>query len=90
VLTAFQNVADALRAVEADAAAEEAARRAAQAAEESLGIARHMLELGAVSYLALVLAEQSYQQNVLALVQAQTNRLLDTAALFQALGGSAP
>jgi len=90
VLTAFQNVADSLRAVEADAAAEEAARRAAKAAGESLAIARRMLELGAVSYLALVLAEQTYQQSVLTLAQAQTNRLIDTAALFQALGGTAP
>ena len=90
VLMAFQNVADSLRAVEADAEAEEAARRAAKAAEASLAIARRMLELGAVSYLALVLAEQTYQQNVLALAQAQSNRLLDTAALFQALGGTAP
>jgi outer membrane protein TolC len=38
--------------------------------------------------LALVNAEQNYQQAVIALSQARTNRYTDTAALFQALGGS--
>jgi outer membrane protein TolC len=38
--------------------------------------------------LALVNAEQTYQQAVAALAQARTNRYADTAALFQALGGS--
>ena len=33
-------------------------------------------------------AEQSYQQAVVSLAQARTNRYADTAALFQALGGS--
>jgi outer membrane protein TolC len=32
-------------------------------------------------------AEQSYQQALINLVQAQSNRYADTAALFQALGG---
>jgi outer membrane protein TolC len=32
-------------------------------------------------------AEQSYQQAVINLVQAQSNRYSDSAALFQALGG---
>ena len=54
VLTAFQNVADALHALDADADALEAASRAAVAAEKSLGVARQQLELGSVSYLALL------------------------------------
>jgi outer membrane protein TolC len=41
-----------------------------------------------VSYLALVSAEQTYQQAVMSLTQARANRYADTAALFQALGGS--
>jgi outer membrane protein TolC len=45
------------------------------------------MELGQVAYLALLNAEQTYQQAKLALVQAQAARLTDTAALFQALGG---
>ncbi len=88
VLTAFQNVADALHALETDADAIGAAARAAAAAEKSLGVVRRQLELGAVSYLALVNAEQTYQQALIALAQARANRYMDTAALFQALGGS--
>ncbi len=37
--------------------------------------------------LALLNAEQAYQQAVVNRVQAQANRYADTAALFQALGG---
>jgi NodT family efflux transporter outer membrane factor (OMF) lipoprotein len=88
VLTAFQNVADALHALDTDADALRAAAKAENAAQKSLEIARHQLELGSVSYLALLNAEQAYQQSVIILAQARTNRLADTAALFQALGGS--
>ncbi len=88
VLTAFQNVADALHALDADADALEAASRAAVAAEKSLGVARQQLELGSVGYLALLCAELAYQQAVVSQAQARSNRYADTAALFQALGGS--
>ncbi len=88
VLTAFQNVADALHALDADADALAATSRAEDAAQKSLGVAHHQLELGSVSYLALVNSEQTYQQAVVALAQARANRYSDTAALFQALGGS--
>jgi outer membrane protein TolC len=40
-----------------------------------------------VSYLAVLNAEQTYQQATLALVQARASRFADTAALLQALGG---
>lgn len=88
VLTAFQNVADALHALDTDADALRAAGRAEQATRSSLDIARRQLELGSVSYLALVNSEQAYQQAVVSLAQARVNRYSDTAALFQALGGS--
>jgi NodT family efflux transporter outer membrane factor (OMF) lipoprotein len=88
VLTAFQNVADALHALDTDADALSAAARAEGAARKSLDVVRHQLELGSVSYLALVGAEQTYQQAVISLSQARANRYADTAALFQALGGS--
>jgi len=88
VLTAFQNVADALHALAADAQALDAAGRAMSAAEKSLGVARQQLKIGAVSYLALVNAEQAYQQALINVIQSRTNRFTDTAALFQALGGS--
>jgi NodT family efflux transporter outer membrane factor (OMF) lipoprotein len=88
VLTAFQNVADALHALDADADALAASARAESAAQKSLDVVRHQLELGSVSYLALVGAEQTYQQALISLTQARANRYADTAALFQALGGS--
>jgi NodT family efflux transporter outer membrane factor (OMF) lipoprotein len=88
VLTAFQNVADALHALDTDADALNAAGRAQIAAQKSLEVVRHQLELGAVSYLALVVDEQTYQQAVISEIQARSGRFADTAALFQALGGS--
>lgn len=87
VLTAFQNVADSLRALQADANALSAAVGSEHAAARSLAITRRQLELGQVAYLALLNAETTYEQARLALVQAEANRLSDTAALFQALGG---
>jgi NodT family efflux transporter outer membrane factor (OMF) lipoprotein len=88
VLTAFQNVADALHALDCDADALNAASRAEQAAQKSLGVAHHQLELGSVSYLALVSSQQTYDQALVSLAQARANRYADTAALFQALGGA--
>ncbi len=87
VITAFQNVADVLHALEQDADALHAATAAERAASRGLAIARRQMELGDISYLALLSAEQSYQQATIALVQARANRYADTAALFQALGG---
>ncbi len=87
VLTAFQNVADALHAVQSDAQAVKVAVEAERAAAQSLDIARRQLELGAIGYLSLLNAEQTYQQASINLAQALSNRYADTAALFQALGG---
>ncbi len=87
VIAALQNVADALHALQSDADGVVAATASEQAAGTSLAIVRKQLELGQVAYLALLNAEQTYQQAKLALVQAQAARLSDTAALFQALGG---
>lgn len=87
VLTAFQNVADTLRVLEYDADAVQAQAAAEQAAAQSLRIARESLALGAISYLSLLNAQMTYEQAVVNLAQAQGNRYADTAALFQALGG---
>jgi len=87
VLTAFQNVADTLHAIQGDADALKAAVAAENAADRSLTIVQKQLELGDVSYLELLNAEQTYQQAKINLVQALANRYADTAALFQALGG---
>jgi outer membrane protein TolC len=87
VLTALQNVADSLRALQADADALHAAVASEHAAARSLEIVRRQLALGQVAYLALLNAQQTYQQARLTLVQAEGSRLADTAGLFQALGG---
>jgi NodT family efflux transporter outer membrane factor (OMF) lipoprotein len=87
VLTAFQNVADTLNALQQDADALDAAAAAKDAAAVTLNLARKQFQAGYVNYLALLNAEQAYQQAVINLVQAQANRYADTAALFQALGG---
>ena len=67
-----------------------AAAAAADAAKVTLDLTRRQLETGAAgeaNQLALLNAEQTYQQSAINLVQAQANRYADTAALFQALGG---
>jgi NodT family efflux transporter outer membrane factor (OMF) lipoprotein len=87
VLTAFQNVADTLHALQQDAEALKSAADARTAARVTLDLARSQYQSGYASYLALLSAEQAYQQAVINLVQAQANRYADTAALFQALGG---
>jgi NodT family efflux transporter outer membrane factor (OMF) lipoprotein len=87
VLTSFQNVADTLNALQQDADALEAAAAAKDAARVTLDLTRKQLESGYTNYLALLSAEQAYQQALINLVQAQSNRYADTAALFQALGG---
>ncbi len=87
VIAAFQNVADTLQALHADADALQAAATAERAAADSLAIARRQVELGDMAYITLLSAEQNYQQAALNLAQAQANRYADTAALFQALGG---
>jgi NodT family efflux transporter outer membrane factor (OMF) lipoprotein len=87
VVNAFQNVADALSAIENDAVSLQKAVAAEEAAKKSVAIMRRRLELGDVNYLLLLNAQQTYQQALLTRVQAQASRLSDTAALFQALGG---
>ena len=89
VLNAFQNVADALQAIEYDAVAMRAAVDAQRAAATSVAIARRQLLLGDISTLTLLGVEQADQQARLNLVQARANRLADTVALMLALGGGA-
>ena len=87
VLTAFQNVADTLHAIQQDAAGLKANSDAANAAAVTMALTQKQLDGGYANYLTLLAAEQAYQQAVLNVVQAQSNRYADTVALFQALGG---
>lgn len=87
VLAAFQDVADSLRAIEADARSLKAQSDAEHAAADTLKLARTQFESGAISYLSLLDSENAEQKTRIALVQAEAQRFADTAALFQALGG---
>lgn len=87
VLTAFQNVADVLRALETDARALKAEAQAEAASRATLNLTRQQFELGAVSYQSLLTAQRDYQQTRINLITAEANRYADSAALFQALGG---
>ena len=87
VLSAFQNVSDVLRALEVDAEAVKAQLEAERSAAQNLDIAQNRFQTGATNFLTLLDAQRTYQQTRIALVQAQSARYSDTAALFVALGG---
>jgi NodT family efflux transporter outer membrane factor (OMF) lipoprotein len=87
VILACQNVADSLRALQSDADALKASAEAERAARITFDLAQRQRELGTISWVAVLNAEQSFRTAQLALVQAQANRYSDTAGLFQSLGG---
>jgi outer membrane protein TolC len=87
VLSAFQNVADTLVAVQQDAQGLQAAAAAARAATRTLELSQLQLQHGYIGVFELLAAEQAYQQAQTALALAEANRFADTAALYQALGG---
>jgi len=87
VLTAFQNVADTLVALDQDAKGLQAAAKAEQAAKTTLDLSRLQLQHGYIGTFELLAAQQAYQQARVARVSAEANRFADTAALYQALGG---
>ncbi len=87
VMAALQNVADSLYVIQSDAQALKAAAAAAQAANKMGELTRKQYESGSVDFQTLLVVQLNEQLATINLVQAQTNRLGDTAALFQALGG---
>jgi NodT family efflux transporter outer membrane factor (OMF) lipoprotein len=87
VLSALQDVADTLRALEADALALQADVQAEAAAHDSLEITRRQFQAGGTSYVNLLIAQRQYAQARLTRIQGQMARLTDTAALLQSLGG---
>lgn len=87
VLNAFQNVADALKAVEYDAKMLQLAVTQERTAFKNLTITRNKLKLGVASNLEVIQAQELYEQALANLAQSQANRLADTVGLFQALGG---
>ena len=87
VLQGIQNVADVLRALEADGRAEAARAEQAARAADAYRITVGRYDVGGVSQLAVLDSERTRLRAETERLQAIANRLSDTAALFQALGG---
>lgn len=87
VIGAFQNVADTLYAIDADARALAATRAAETAARRILDLTLAQHAVGYRDELAVLAARATVQQAAITRLQAETNRYGDIAALMQALGG---
>jgi NodT family efflux transporter outer membrane factor (OMF) lipoprotein len=87
VLTAFQNVADALYAIRHDTVGHQKALLAETAAAKTLRLTRLQLNEGQVPIQQVLSAQITYLQTSLAVILALTNRYSGTVGLFQALGG---
>jgi NodT family efflux transporter outer membrane factor (OMF) lipoprotein len=87
VLGAFEQVADALHALDHDAATLLAQDEALAAAAEALHLVHIDYEAGIATYLDVLLADTQFHQAKIADLQAIALRYQDTVALFAALGG---
>ena len=87
VLTAFGQVADALKALEHDAQALQAQAAAQGAAGQALALLQSGYRAGMVAYVDVMTADVQYHQALIGTVQAVAQRQQDTVALFVALGG---
>jgi NodT family efflux transporter outer membrane factor (OMF) lipoprotein len=87
VLAAMQDVADTLRALEADARDLRAEATAEDMAAKSLDITKKQLAAGGVSHVQMLIAQRQYAEAHQNRVVAEATRYADSAALYQALGG---
>jgi NodT family efflux transporter outer membrane factor (OMF) lipoprotein len=87
VLAAFEQVADALRALAHDADAVAAQASAVDTAEHALRLLQANYEAGIATYLQVLVADSQYLQAKTGYVEAVAQRLQDTVALCVALGG---
>lgn len=87
VLEALRNVADVLQALESDGARLTALTAANAAAKSYLESIQDKYRLGAGSYVEVLIAQQQAQQTQLDLIAAQSQHLIDSGALYQAMGG---
>jgi outer membrane protein TolC len=85
-LAAFENVADTLASLEADADALDQSRRAADAALQTQSDTQARYRLGALPWVAALSASQQYESARASLARARGARLADTASLFQSMG----
>jgi NodT family efflux transporter outer membrane factor (OMF) lipoprotein len=87
VNSAFQDVANALVAINRDAETLAANLATQKTAAASLKVARAQYSAGGGTYLNVLTSEQADQSARLTLISSQATRYTDTVALFQALGG---
>ena len=87
VLKAFQDVADALLALEMDGKKLTLQQQAETFSSQTHDLVNAQYQQGAASYLDLLNAKSQYQQSRIALLQARAALYTDTAALMFALGG---
>ena len=87
VISAFVDVANALNAITFDAQLMALQVESERASWNSLDLARQQYEVGASSYSTVLSAEQSYRNAVTNLLSVRADRLMDTVALYVALGG---
>lgn len=86
VITSFSQVADLLHALQHDDEAVKTSRAAVGATAAALKLARLSYAAGNSTLLQLLDPERQMQQAQLGLVRAETQRLIDSAALMVALG----
>jgi outer membrane protein TolC len=87
VLAGFQNVADVLTALDADAKTLHERVESAGSAKTAYDVLSKRYEAGGVSLLTLLDAQREYLMATLEQTRAVADRYSDSAALFQALGG---
>ncbi len=87
VLIAFQEVADALRALQLDSEQLKLTLEADRLASETLALVEAQHRQGAVSYLTLLNAQRQLQQARIQSIQSRAALYSDSAALMVALGG---
>ena len=87
VLTSFRQIADTLHALQNGADAVLAQQHALNSATKALGLSREGYTAGTVTILQVLDAQRLQQLAELSLVQARTERFLQTVKLFVAAGG---
>ena len=87
VLSAFGQVTDTLSAIRNDADTLQAEYSALTSADASRNLVQLQYRRGAVQYLDVLTDERSYFRADLAYIDALGQRYIDTAGLYQALGG---
>lgn len=87
VLTAFGQVADTLTAIENDAELVDRERSASDSALMTRQLTEETFRGGGITVLQVVDSERQYSQARLAYIKAQAQRFVDSAQLFNAMGG---